>query len=80
MLKEIVNKCLQKAQTKGYQSIAFPALGTGKLGYPADEVAKAMLQAAIEYAEKNADGSVTTVKIVIFHTDTIIQQVIKLYD
>nr|KAG5703385.1 hypothetical protein BaRGS_023432 [Batillaria attramentaria] len=42
MLGTVVFSLLEKAHQKRYTSIAFPALGTGNLGYPRDEVAQTM--------------------------------------
>ena len=63
------------AATNGHQSIAFPALGTGNLKYPADEVAKAMIEAMIEYTQKNPNSCIKDVKIVIYSQDVQTQQV-----
>ena len=42
---KIIVECLQKADTTGYSSIAFPAIGTGVKRYPDDEAATGMLTA-----------------------------------
>ena len=63
------------ASNNNHQSIAFPALGTGNLRYPGDEVAKAMIEAVIEYTEKNPNSSIKDVKIVIYHLDHGTQKV-----
>ncbi|XP_046345461.2 protein mono-ADP-ribosyltransferase PARP15-like isoform X1 [Haliotis rufescens] len=34
VLKQVVSSCITTASTEGYKSIAFPALGSGNLGYP----------------------------------------------
>ena len=74
-MKSIVTKCLEKAAIYGHQSIAFPVLGVGNLGYPVDAVAKGMIEAMIEYTEGNPNSSITDIKIVIFHRDTTAQEV-----
>ena len=58
------------AAANSHQSIAFPVLGVGNLGYPVDEVAKGMIEAMIEYTEGNPTSSIRDVKIVIFHRNT----------
>ncbi|TRZ00262.1 hypothetical protein DNTS_003714 [Danionella cerebrum] len=40
---QIIRDCLRAADSQGMTSIAFPAIGTGNLGYPRDIVAKLML-------------------------------------
>ena len=54
--------CLETASRSSYSSIVFPAMGTGYLGYPKDQVAAMMYKTVIEYAQK----SETTIKEVIF--------------
>ncbi|CAC5395812.1 unnamed protein product [Mytilus coruscus] len=49
ILKNIVIKCLKEAEDRKMTSIAFPALGTGTLGYPPCLVAKTMFAAVDEY-------------------------------
>ena len=63
------------AAANSHQSIAFPVLGVGNLGYPVDEVAKGMIEAMIEYTEGNSTSSISDVKIVIFHRNTTAQKV-----
>lgn len=75
VLSQIVVECLTQAATNGHQSIAFPALGTGNLGYPEKAVAKTIIEAVTKYAEKNPNTSVKDVKIVIFHSDIKTQKV-----
>lgn len=66
------------AASNRHRSIAFPALGTGNLGYPGKEVAKAMVEAVIDYTERSPASSVTDVKIVIFHRDYPTQKVCEI--
>jgi len=65
-----VIKCLTIADAD-HSTIAFPALGTGRLGYPPDKVAEAMFDAV-----NNFNGTGTsrrtkrhTMYIVIYHKD-----------
>ncbi|XP_063410544.1 uncharacterized protein LOC134693634 [Mytilus trossulus] len=53
ILKNIVIKCLNEAENKKMASIAFPALGTGTLGYPPSVVANTMFAAVDEYERTN---------------------------
>jgi poly [ADP-ribose] polymerase 10/14/15 len=41
---EVVSACVERALELKYKSIAFPAIGTGKERYPADEAAKDMIK------------------------------------
>lgn len=74
-LEKIVKKCLDQAVAQGHSSIAFPALGTGNLKYPEQEVAKGMIEAVIDYAKTNPGNCITDVKIVIYLKDIKTQMV-----
>ena len=52
-----------KANARGLSSIAFPALGTGKLQFPPDKVADAMFQAVSKF---NRNVGLKTLKTVLF--------------
>lgn len=54
--------------------IAFPALGTGVLGYPIDMVANAMFSAVSEYMS-GQNTVVQKITFVVYPKDTIIQKV-----
>lgn len=56
-------------------SIAFPALGTGKLNYPVEEVAKAMWIAASEVGRDEKVSALTKVDVVLFPGDEKVIQV-----
>lgn len=63
-IKIFVAKCLNLATEYGMTSIAFPALGTGNLGYPHKSVATAMFETVWSFME----GSVyTSVEEVVFN-------------
>jgi len=49
LLGSAVRAALQVADDRGLKSIALPAISTGIFGYPMEEAAQVMLQAAIEY-------------------------------
>ncbi|XP_046562803.1 protein mono-ADP-ribosyltransferase PARP14-like isoform X2 [Haliotis rubra] len=70
ILQTLVAKCLKKASDKQYRSIAFPALGTGNLGYPRDVVAKTMMETMEQFGQDNPTTSLQEVKIVVYHKDT----------
>ena len=42
-------KCLQEVNKFGMTEVAFPALGTGNLGFPAADVTQCFLQAAKQF-------------------------------
>lgn len=47
-----VLKCLIMAARKPHQSISFPAIGTGMLGYEKEVVAKVLMDSAVEFAKQ----------------------------
>lgn len=60
---------MRKAEESGHTSIAFPALGTGNLGYDRDFVARTMLQAVEKYSSGNSSTSLTNIRFVLFPSD-----------
>ncbi|XP_076462556.1 protein mono-ADP-ribosyltransferase PARP14-like isoform X2 [Babylonia areolata] len=69
LLYKVTQKCLSEANTRGYTSIAFPALGAGALGYPKDEVAQTMLRAVGQFEQSHPSTSLRKVIFVVFPTD-----------
>ena len=63
-----------KSEELKASSIAFPALGTGNLCYPADVAAEVMIKAVADHIDKNL--TTTTIKMVkmVIYTDTDYQQ------
>ena len=64
-----------QAAALGHTSIAFPALGTGNLRYPEQNVARCMIETVVDYTENNPNSSIKDVKIVVFHMDQRTMQV-----
>lgn len=50
VLYDSVTDCLQNASKNRYKSIAFPAIGTGNLGFDKKEVAAIMADAVVDFA------------------------------
>ncbi|XP_046559114.1 protein mono-ADP-ribosyltransferase PARP14-like isoform X2 [Haliotis rubra] len=48
VLRQVVTECISKASNQGYKSIAFPALGSGNLGYPKYVTAAAIIDTVRE--------------------------------
>ncbi|XP_045190048.2 uncharacterized protein LOC123547196 [Mercenaria mercenaria] len=68
-LESLLSKCLESANDTGFHSIAFPALGTGLLKYPADKVAYTTLQCIEDFSNGNSSTSLQYVNIIIYHRD-----------
>ena len=76
VLEKFVTGCLKVADSQGCKSIAFPAMGTGQLGYPRDLVAKHMYSCVDKFALQNPSSSVTEVFFVLYEKDSPTIQVI----
>ena len=60
---------MAEADTQGFTSISFPAMGTGAQKYPKDKVAKEMFKAVSDYGSKFPSTSVKSVRFVIYTQD-----------
>ena len=71
MLENTVLQCLKVSDEKDCSSVAFPALGAGNLGYPAEVVAKVMINTVHNYFQTNrVTTCIKEVKFVIFMDET----------
>ena len=52
-MKNIIRDCLGTAETLSLQSIGFPAIGTGNLGFPKPEFAKLIISEVLKFSSKN---------------------------
>ncbi|XP_053399094.1 protein mono-ADP-ribosyltransferase PARP14-like isoform X2 [Mercenaria mercenaria] len=68
-LEALIKECLKSASDEKCESIAFPALGTGLLKYPADRVAHCTLQCIQDFSNNRPNTSLKYVNIIIFHQD-----------
>jgi O-acetyl-ADP-ribose deacetylase (regulator of RNase III) len=55
LLASAVRAALQMADEQDLRSVALPAISTGIFGYPMQEAAHVMLQAAVKYLEGNTE-------------------------
>ena len=62
-------QCLREASKHHHSSIAFPVLGTGNLGYPADKVAKTMLGAIDQFQKDTPTTSLRNASVVVYQAD-----------
>jgi len=62
-------KCLEEANSRNLHSVAFPAMGTGNLGYPKDFVAKEMYRIVADFAGKNPQSTLKKVDFVVYQKD-----------
>ncbi|XP_062603406.1 uncharacterized protein LOC134265167 isoform X2 [Saccostrea cucullata] len=68
-LRIMVRKCLETADDLNMESIAFPALGTGNLGYNRKDVANIIYEEVEKYEKVAIAGSLCRVCCVIFQDD-----------
>ncbi|XP_077865003.1 protein mono-ADP-ribosyltransferase PARP14-like [Saccoglossus kowalevskii] len=66
VLGKIMQNCLNTAAQSDYKSIAFPAIGTGGLGFPGDATAKIMYEEVIAYINANPSSSVSDIRFVVY--------------
>uniref|UniRef100_C3Y3J3 Poly [ADP-ribose] polymerase n=1 Tax=Branchiostoma floridae TaxID=7739 RepID=C3Y3J3_BRAFL len=59
------------AHKNGLPSIAFPALGTGNLGYPRSVAASAMFDEVVSFSQANPSTSLKHVSIVVYDQPTV---------
>ena len=60
---------LARAHQLGVESIAFPALGTGVGGFPAESAADAMIGECVAFAKKESAPSLKRILFVLFSED-----------
>ncbi|KAL5022626.1 hypothetical protein ScPMuIL_001781 [Solemya velum] len=71
-LRSLVSSCLIQSSYSGMSSIAFPALGSGKLGFPADVVAATMFDCVRQFEKENQDIELKDVRFVLHPKDTTV--------
>ncbi|KAK3105345.1 hypothetical protein FSP39_023067 [Pinctada imbricata] len=69
VMKAMMRKCLCLADKKGNTSLAFPALGTGKLQYPWNKVAETMFEVIDDYSASVPNTCITDVLFVLHPVD-----------
>ncbi|XP_076078270.1 protein mono-ADP-ribosyltransferase PARP14-like isoform X1 [Mytilus galloprovincialis] len=77
VLEKFINGCLSEAEGKRCKSIAMPAMGTGKLGYPRALVAKHMYDTVHQYSSRNPNSCITKVMFVLYDKD---DQTVKAFE
>ena len=70
MLRGIIKDCLKKCNSSGKRSIAFPAIGTGILGFPHDVAAKVFFEQTKEFENKVLNCGIKEVNFVVYSQDT----------
>lgn len=66
IIRNATTKSISIADNSGCESIAFPALATGVGGFPVDECARVMINAARDYAREHPQTRIKRVIFVLF--------------
>ncbi len=69
LLKKLVSELMVHASENGMNSMAIPALGTGRLSYPPAVTARCMYQAAFEFSSQHPTGALKDVRFVVYDRD-----------
>ena len=69
MLRTIIKNCLKKCNSSGKKSIAFPAIGTGILGFPHDKAAEIFFEETKEFGQRISNCSIKDVSFVVYNQD-----------
>ncbi|VDI82837.1 Ca-activated chloride channel homolog [Mytilus galloprovincialis] len=69
IMETFIKNCLEIANDNGFVSVAFPALGTGNLGYPKNQVAKNMFSCVDRFSSSHPTSSVCDVRFVVYDKD-----------
>ncbi|XP_062581102.1 protein mono-ADP-ribosyltransferase PARP14-like isoform X2 [Saccostrea cucullata] len=70
ILRTFLEKCLNHVDSNRLSSVAFPAMGTGNLGYPRETVAKEMFDAVHNFGSNNPSTTISDVRFVLYDKDT----------
>ncbi|KAK3094771.1 hypothetical protein FSP39_006012 [Pinctada imbricata] len=68
-LCKFVYNCMEYADKKGYKSIGFPAVGTGKINYDRNMVAKNFYSQVKKYSDDNPQSNIKDVRFVLYPKD-----------
>jgi Ca-activated chloride channel family protein len=69
LLAQCYRSCLELAAAQGIHSIAFPALGTGGLGFPVERAARVTIKAVSHFLLNHT--AIGTVRLVCFDQETL---------
>ncbi|CAC5406007.1 PARP10_14_15 [Mytilus coruscus] len=67
---KFVYTCLETMSKSKLHSIAIPAMGTGKIGYPPRRVAAMMYNIVDKFSDNNKSSKIKDVKLVVYPSDT----------
>lgn len=62
-------RCMTESQERNYTSVAFPAMGTGTLGFPSDVVAKEMFAVVYKFSQDYPQSTINDVRVIVYDKD-----------
>lgn len=65
-MEEFVNACLEQANKRNHNSIAFPALGTGYHKFPADVAAGSIVAAINRFSGQQKQQNIKDIRVVLY--------------
>ena len=65
-----MSNSLREVHQRSLRSIAFPAIGTGQLGYPAKVVAAVAIGEILKFSLNNPQTTLRDVRFVVYPKDT----------
>ncbi|XP_053389167.1 protein mono-ADP-ribosyltransferase PARP14-like [Mercenaria mercenaria] len=69
-LHKLMKNCLDEAQRYNCNSIAFPAIGTGSLGFPRNVVAEEMFKAITKFQASCSQSSLRDIRFIVYQMDS----------
>ncbi|XP_006884365.1 PREDICTED: poly [ADP-ribose] polymerase 14 [Elephantulus edwardii] len=69
IMKDIIRDCLQMTETWYLESITFPAIGTGNLGFPKTLFAELIISEVLEFSSKNQLDTLKEVHFLLHPSD-----------
>ncbi|XP_031219644.1 protein mono-ADP-ribosyltransferase PARP14 isoform X2 [Mastomys coucha] len=69
VMKNIIRDCLRTTEDLSLQSIAFPAIGTGNLGFPKPEFAKLIISEVLKFSSRNKLKTLQEVQFLLYPKD-----------
>lgn len=69
IMKNIIRDCLKTAESLSLQSIGFPAIGTGNLGFPKPEFAKLIISEVLRFSSRSHLKTLQEVQFLLYPKD-----------
>ncbi|XP_072118202.1 protein mono-ADP-ribosyltransferase PARP14-like isoform X2 [Mobula birostris] len=74
VFEDIIRDCLKNTEESQQDSIAFPAIGSGKLSFPKDVVAQVMFKTVLKFSSERRSAHLKKVYFVVHPDDRLVVQ------